>query len=85
MNALFHRSDALFKGHIMAEIVIENGVDKVCCIPVSSFGNLLKGSEIVHPVELCFSSAVLEPANEAVHLIGCTTKCISKLGPHVLS
>jgi hypothetical protein len=28
---------------------------------------------------------VLEPANEAVHLIGCTTKCVCKLGPHVLS
>ena len=84
MNALFHAHNALLEGHVLAEIVVEDGVHEVCSIPVSALLHLLESAEVVHPVELGFAGGVLEAANEAVHLVGPAAQCLGELTSHPL-
>ena len=53
-DALTAGFEAFLNGHIPFVVLVEDRVDEVGCVPVGSFGHLLKSTEVVHPVELCF-------------------------------
>ena len=52
-NTSAHRCNTFFEGHILSKVVVQNWVNKVTSVPVSSFLHLLQSAEVVHPIKFC--------------------------------
>ena len=61
-------SFALIQSHVLSPLVVQDRVDEVASISMSSLGNLLQSAQIVHPVQLGAVVDLIPSAKQNVHL-----------------
>ena len=84
LNAQLHCGNSFVEGHVLLELVIENRVNKVPSIPLSSLVHLLQSSKIVHPVELCSLLNQVVASHQDVYLVWSFPQSGSEFSSHVL-
>ena len=70
LDALLACLESLLDSHILAIVLVEDRVDKVAGVAVGALGDLLKSTEIVHPVELGFILDVVIATHQHIDLEG---------------
>ena len=84
VDASFACLHSVFKSHVSLEVVVQNRVNKVTCISLSSLVHLLKCAQVVHPVQLRTLLLQIEPSNQHIHVIWSFSQSSCELCPHVL-
>ena len=84
-NALSHGFHSLFEGHVLLEVLVENGVHEVGGVSVGSLAHTLEATKVVQVVHLGFFFDVVIATEEDVDLVRSTSKSFGHLGAHVLS
>ena len=83
-NAFPGSSDTLIKSHIMLEVLVKDGINKVARISLSTLIHLLEGTEIVHPVQLGSLLFMVIATDEEVNLVWCASQGLGHLSSHPL-